>query len=115
MSAMSDPRARADARGMTAAPWVEVLAAILRGVPSLPGAACAGHPEPFDPPERGDDPHDTAERHAFAVSACQRCPALPACRAWFASLRPTQRPHGVTAGQVHNPRPVGRPTREAAP
>jgi hypothetical protein len=62
---------------------------------------CRGHPDVFDPPEHGDDHTDTAERIAFAVKACRRCPALAACKAWFNSLPAKERPTGVVAGRVH--------------
>lgn len=76
------------------APWVELIAAILRGVPKLDGALCADQPHAFDV----DDGPD-GERTRTAVGLCQRCDALPACAAWVDTLHRTRVPRGVTAGR----------------
>lgn len=77
-----------------AAGWLELTAAILRGVPKLRGALCADRPHTFDV----DDGPD-GERTRTAVGLCQRCDALPACAAWVDTLHRTRVPRGVTAGR----------------
>ena len=76
------------------------LAAAIRPVPDLKGAACAGRSDLFD--LRPVDSDDHAYREALAL--CARCPVLSACRAWFASLPAEAKPYGVIAGRVHKPR-----------
>ena len=74
----------------------------LAGCPTLPGARCRGRPHLFDE-QRPDEPADTVQaRHTQALSLCNRCPALEDCRAWFATLKPRQRPGGVIAGRIHH-------------
>lgn len=93
------PRVRTDS---SAAPFVELLAKVLTGVPSLPGrAACADHVEQFDAAADGDK---EAAREAVAV--CHACPALTACGEWIATAR--RPPPGVTAGKY-------TPTKRKAP
>lgn len=79
---------------------VPLLAAVLRELPKLTGAACAGRSELFDPAHR----HETAEtveaRHARAVGLCRTCPALIDCRTWADSLTRPRRPAGVLAGHA---------------
>lgn len=93
-------------------PVVEILAAVLAGAPSLPGARCRNRHHLFD--ERGiDEPEDVAEqRHYQALGLCRVCPALASCEAWFTALPTRMRPAGVVAG--HPPAKQGRPTREAS-
>lgn len=82
------------------------LFAELAATPRLDGALCRGKADIWDmppSPTRDPDPDDTAERLAFALNACQRCPALSRCRAWVSGLRPSQRPAGVVAGQLCEP------------
>ncbi len=78
--------------------------------PVLPGARCRGRSHLFDEAARGEPPETVAARHRQAVGLCEHCPALEPCRAWYASLRPSQRPHGVVAGQVRQPRPSNQQT-----
>lgn len=85
---------------MSAAPWVEALAAILRGVPKLSGALCRG-----DARFTSEDPDDLAD----ALEICHACPALDACKAWVTTLPRARIPVGVTAAQLNQPRPAGRP------
>ncbi len=80
------------------------------GCPALPGARCRGKPHLFDPGRKGERAEVVAQRHAQATAMCQRCPALDACAAWIEGLRPSQRPHGVVAGQVRQPRPSNQQT-----
>lgn len=75
---------------MTAAPWVDLCAAILRGTPKLPGALCRRRAELFD----GDDDQDARE----AAELCGRCPARMPCGAWADTLRHNEA-HGVLAGE----------------
>lgn len=70
-----DPAARArewadDMKQKPSVDVVDLLAAILRGAPALPGAACVGRAELFD----GTDPASTET----AIALCRyRCPAWP--------------------------------------
>lgn len=76
------------------------LLSSLAGAPVLPGARCRGRHHLFDP-ERQDEAHDTAQlRHRQAITLCEGCPALAACRAWVETLPPRKRPPGVVAGQL---------------
>lgn len=103
------PRVAIDNR---AEPWVEALAAVLAGAPSLPGAECRNRSHLFD--ERGlDESEDVAEqRHQQALGLCRICPALASCEAWCATLPPRKRPAGVVAGRP--PAKQGRRAREAS-
>jgi len=75
---------------MTAEPWVDLIAAALRGTPKLPGALCRQRSELFD----GDRDQDARE----AAELCGDCPAREPCGSWADSLRHNQM-HGVIAGQ----------------
>lgn len=76
---------------MDGAPWLVLCSAILRRVPKLDGALCAGRAELFDAAD--------AERAATALALCSRCPAQRACAAWLASIPIAHRPPGVVAGK----------------
>lgn len=82
-----------------------LLAAILRGMPNLRGAACVESPALFDPRDPNEDPADTAYRHQAAARICLSCPALDACREWSGS-QPGQ-VSAVTAART--PKGPGRP------
>ena len=71
-------------------PWAELVAAIVRGTPRLPGALCRHQPDLFD----GDDDQDARQAAEF----CGRCPASEPCRAWSESLAHNEA-HGILAGQ----------------
>jgi hypothetical protein len=73
---------------------VDLLVAILRGAPALPGAACASaDPKLFD----GTDPAGTES----AIALCRyRCPVLAACAEW-AETAPHDSLHGVVGGRWH--------------
>lgn len=92
-------------------PGVEaLLAAILRGVPHLPGAHCRGRPELFDETGQHESPEVAQQRHNQAVGLCEHCPALSACEQWCAGLKPNHRPSGVVAGRIRGARGTpGRP------
>ncbi len=85
-----------------------LFAELAASIPALPGAACKGRHQLFDP--QPDDRHpDIARRlENTALSICKTCPALEPCRAWLAGLEPHQRPFGVTAGKVRRERPRRR-------
>lgn len=89
----------------TPAPAVDLIASIIRSSAPLPGAACRGRPELFDP--AGDrEPVDEVEaRHCLALNLCRQCPELRDCRQWFDRLTPGDRPRGVIAGLVNDPQP----------
>ncbi|MDV6310319.1 transcriptional regulator [Gordonia amicalis] len=82
-----------------------LLAAILRGMPNLRGAACVGSPGLFDPRDPNEDPDDTAYRHQAAARICLGCPALEPCRDWSSSQRGQE--SAVTAART--PKGPGRP------
>ncbi|WP_052915676.1 hypothetical protein [Mycobacterium haemophilum] len=86
------------------------LFALFRDVPNLDGALCKDNADIWDAAESRDDAQDTAERIAFAVSACRCCPVLHICRAWAASL-PPDAIAGVVAGEVHR---LGSPDASSA-
>jgi len=74
-------------------------------IPSLPGAKCRGRHSLFDEARRGEAPETVDQRHAQALTLCLRgCPALAACQQWYAGLKPSKRPPGVIAGQIHTPK-----------
>lgn len=86
---------------------VRLLAAILAGIPALPGAACRDRWELFDASTSGH--HEAAEA---AVAICARCPVLTTCQAWAAHDYPQKRPAGVLAG-VYTPPAKTRKARIA--
>jgi hypothetical protein len=73
------------------APWIELLAAVLRDTPRLTGALCRERAELFDAVD-GSDAHRAAE-------LCGRCPAREPCTAWANTLAYNQA-HGVLAGEL---------------
>ncbi len=76
-------------------PWCELTAMILRGVPTLPNAACRGHPRLFD--------GDTPEHRSKAIEICQHCcPEIHNCHKWAAALPNSRRVSGVVAGKYRN-------------
>lgn len=87
---------------------LEHLLAALKGIPRLPGAACAegGRWFAFDPPHHDETAADVAYRHQVALRICQSCPVLADCKSWVDSLPRSRRPRGVIAGRIVNePRP----------
>ncbi len=105
-------------------PYGTNLTMLLGDIPKLDGAACKGRHRKFDArPPRTPNRNDL---HDWAKATClRRCPALADCRAWLASLEPSQRPEGVVAGQFIESRlwrhdrtgrtnnPAGRPRKLA--
>jgi hypothetical protein len=87
---------------------VSTLDALLDAVgaaPALPGARCRGRHSLFDEARRDEAPEAVDQRHAQALTLCLRgCPALAACQQWYAGLKPSKRPPGVIAGQIHTPK-----------
>jgi Transcription factor WhiB len=75
---------------------VGLLAEILRRIPRLPGALCAGRPADFDC-------HDGVGIEA-AKALCHRCPALSACRTWTQTRRRGELV-GVIAGEYYKAKP----------
>jgi WhiB family transcriptional regulator, redox-sensing transcriptional regulator len=72
------------------APWLELTAAILRGVPRLEGVLCHRLTDLFD----GGDEQDARE----AAELCGHCPAREPCGQWANTLRHNQI-NGIIAGQ----------------
>ncbi|BBZ60140.1 hypothetical protein [Mycolicibacterium monacense] len=87
---------------------LEELLASLAGVPHLPGARCRGRHRLFDPPAPDADPEDADHAQQIALRLCRDCPALAGCAVWFDTLPARQRPQGVVAGRINQPR-RGRP------
>ncbi|TDH51566.1 hypothetical protein E2F47_15910 [Mycobacterium eburneum] len=87
------------------------LLAAIGVAPALPGARCRGRHRLFDGRGSDEAPEVAEQRHAQAIGLCQRCPSIDPCRAWLESLPPRRRPAGVVAGQLTQPRPVGRPPK----
>jgi len=84
-------------------PFEELLSTMAK-VPVLRGARCRGRHELFDPPGC-DEPAAVAQaRTEQALRICQSCPALQSCSQWFDSLPPKDRPHGVVAARICNPK-----------
>ncbi|ORA80746.1 hypothetical protein BST28_08260 [Mycolicibacter kumamotonensis] len=77
---------------------VELLAAVLAGVPKLPGAACRSHVTLFDRAADGD--RQAAQE---AISVCARCPVIDRCAQWIAEAHPRRPPPGVWAAQYQPP------------
>lgn len=95
---------------------IRLLSRTLASTVRLPGAACAGRPELFDPAGEYEPRQSVIRRHEAAARMCTfTCPALDECRAWFTTLPPSRRPSGVVAG--HRP-PIsaapGRPRKASA-
>jgi hypothetical protein len=82
----------------------ELISALAQAIPELPGARCRGRHELFDlaPPWEDDDTR--RYRTDAAKRLCGACPALIACGTWFDGLEPSDRPSGVIAGRLYNPR-----------
>ncbi|WP_328856360.1 WhiB family transcriptional regulator [Williamsia herbipolensis] len=96
------------------ADWISLLARIFDELPALPGAACAGRPDLFDPADTRETAESVASRYRAAAAVCASCPALTQCRAWADSLNRHRRPAGVVGGRIPDPGPPAgrRPTRE---
>jgi hypothetical protein len=91
------------------------LLAALAGAPALPGAACRGHGDTFDPRRCGESDTDADTRHRTALAMCHRCPALSRCRDWLAATPPSLRPRGVVAGRIVDDRGTVRLGRGLRP
>ena len=75
---------------MNAEPWVDAVAAIVRGTPRLSGALCRHRAELFS----GRNEEDARA----AVELCGSCPAREPCATWSETLRHNEI-DGVIAGQ----------------
>lgn len=94
---------------------LDVLLAALSAAPHLPGAACGGRSELFDPAIPGENELDLEYRQEAARRICTQCNALASCSAWFDRLPPARRPLGVVAARINQPKPPGRPPKTTAP
>ena len=67
---------------------IQLLTEIVRGAPSLPGAACRGRYELFDTvPGRDPERHaQQRQRLELAAELCRGCPARPGCPAALLQL-----------------------------
>lgn len=81
-------------RRLISAPWVDLAAAVLRDVPRLNEALCAGQSAAFDGRDGRDGPGTQSAR-----ALCARCPALRECGEWIDAQTPWRRPRGVVAGK----------------
>lgn len=95
---------------------IRILSRVLVGSAQLPGAACAGRPELFDPAGEYEPRQSVIRRHEAAVRLCRfTCPALTECQLWLEQLTHPQRPAGVVAGhRPHLPATPGRPRKDPA-
>lgn len=78
------------------------LLAALTSIPRLDGAACRNRWTLFCEPETADDVQDAIDLCLYA------CPALDACKAWYASLPPRQRPTDCVTAGAYRPAPRQR-------
>ena len=83
---------------MTPAAVAELLAALARSVPPLPGALCRGNGELWDPHDR--EAEDYHYRRDAAIRVCRACPALARCAEYLDSTPAADRPLGIVAGRV---------------
>ena len=81
---------------------VDLLVKILRPTIALPGCACLGKPELFDPDAE-------EEHHAQARQICATCPARQACLAW--SSERTDTVSGILGGLLLTGPKVSRPRK----
>lgn len=89
----------------------ELLDALARDIPSLPGAACRGHEAVMDV-ATGRDRAGVAAAQAI----CATCPAFHDCKDWLDNLPKSRRPGGVVAGRYNRaPSPQPRPERPPQP
>lgn len=91
---------------------IQLLTEIVRGVPSLPGAACRGRHELYDELPAGRGPERAAaeqERVAAAVMVCCGCPARSACpeSLWPAARRVGTPAWGRTWGRMLSGAAIG--------
>jgi len=110
---MSDP-ARLTNRPLRSAKVGQMFEA-MGGAPSLPGAACVGEHDLFDATAHRTAGYirdefggrnldwniDTEQARDIAKSICAGCPVISDCEAWIKSLRPEDRPSGITAGKMY--------------
>ncbi|ORV21339.1 hypothetical protein AWB98_27850 [Mycolicibacterium conceptionense] len=89
------------------------LLAAVGAAPALPGARCRGRHHLFDEQGMHEAPETADERHQQALGLCRLCPALASCTEWFNTLKPSRRPPGVVAGRITQPKPAGRPRKDA--
>lgn len=86
---------------------VGLIAAILEDLPSLPGAACRGRHELFDPAQPDEDRTELGYRHRAAARICTRCRVLNQCNGQHRGM--------VAGGHVPSPpNTKGRPRRNEA-
>ena len=72
--------------------------------PSFPGAACRDHADLFDLAAGGagrSGSPEIAHAREAALAVCAGCPVIRPCRAYFGSLKPSQRPPGITGGMLN--------------
>jgi hypothetical protein len=71
---------------------------IVADTPDLPGAACVEHRDIFD--ACTGKAAGRPSTYPRAIRVCAHCPVLHRCSEWIASLPPSGRPYGVTAGLI---------------
>lgn len=84
---------------MTSDDLGRLMAAWLGSVPQLPDAACRGRTEMADV-----DVRSSREAIDAAIDVCLDCPVMLACAEWVEGLPADQKPAGVTASILLDPR-----------
>jgi hypothetical protein len=78
-------------------PWITFACHLLRDVPKLDGAICAGNSATWD----GDTKSGPKTLHA-AQLCLYRCPCFAECQAWVDGICYDNRPPGVVAGRFRS-------------
>ncbi|BCO57896.1 hypothetical protein KN246_14745 [Mycobacterium intracellulare] len=93
------------------------MAALLAGIPDLPGARCKGRADLFEATiaehTKRASRAELELARTTALRTCADCPALDRCRRWFGALPLARRPRGVVAGLVIGS--TGLPSKTGAP
>ena len=66
--------------------WVGLTAAIVDKAPALPGAACVGKEQLFDPPHGRESTQSFEARKKRARQVCAGCPVVDSCAEWVGTI-----------------------------